>query len=660
MDQSDKSECANGNRGESSESNKVDSLNLRMDLEEEDDDEGMKQKGMSAAAAAADNQFQLQEDGGDSPRAPIFVAGRSPRYVKQSPRKGDPGTLVYEAQASHPTQHSSASPLKMSPRVQLLANDSTVSAPHNLNQPTPVVMAAGSPGGAVNPMLMSPLRFGQSPLSTSPSGGTGGGMSLEELMKSAETAANYKLMHDIATDNTFKLSPRQPLPDSLEGRIKAMMEKAFWDLLKEDLESEEPVYEQVLSLLQDIKETVLDSLLQTDNCASIAAEFRERLDLDLIRQQLQSDPASFQLTHYSTLILDTLARVCAPCRDARIAQLRNTTDTVVMLRELMKTLDLMKLDMANYLIEQSRPLLQMHSVETERRHFDALLQAHKKDKVDALHRTKEWLCRARQRLIEDPSLSDKPQSAVTSSSGSGGPTGREILHEAFMELLDWRHPIENIPETCVVDVVRVKELAWEYKTVVLSGCVLLITLNTVGLGTVVSPPTPSDSPDSSSLSTSSSSLQAQSLVDRIKSKIKDILSQSPCVSSPEEEALDGIVDQTVKCAYPSASSASTATVSSGSSAAAEKEEKLRSQLMQLTDSNHPVKKLLQRRVQRYLKTCLDSATHSNPASVPAALVPVQKELTLFTSHFLKVTSYNREVYRPHYTQIVDNMTTTLD
>ena len=46
-----------------------------MDLEEEDDDEGMKQKGMSAAAAAADNQFQLQEDGGDSPRAPIFVAG---------------------------------------------------------------------------------------------------------------------------------------------------------------------------------------------------------------------------------------------------------------------------------------------------------------------------------------------------------------------------------------------------------------------------------------------------------------------------------------------------------------------------------------------------------------------------------------------------------
>ena len=76
----------------------------------------------------------------------FLLIGRSPRYVKQSPRKGDPGTLVYEAQASHPTQHSSASPLKMSPRVQLLANDSTVSAPHNLNQPTPVVMAAGSPG----------------------------------------------------------------------------------------------------------------------------------------------------------------------------------------------------------------------------------------------------------------------------------------------------------------------------------------------------------------------------------------------------------------------------------------------------------------------------------------------------------------------------------
>ena len=43
---------------------------------------------------------------------------------------------------------------------------------------------------------------------------------------------------------------------SLEGRIKAMMEKAFWDMLRDDLESGDPTYEQALGLLAEIKEVL--------------------------------------------------------------------------------------------------------------------------------------------------------------------------------------------------------------------------------------------------------------------------------------------------------------------------------------------------------------------------------------------------------------------
>ena len=59
-------------------------------------------------------------------------------------------------------------------------------------------------------VMMSPLRFGQSPVSMSPPGGQ---QSLEELMRAAEAASNYKLAHDIATDSDFKLSPRQIDPN---------------------------------------------------------------------------------------------------------------------------------------------------------------------------------------------------------------------------------------------------------------------------------------------------------------------------------------------------------------------------------------------------------------------------------------------------------------
>ena len=40
----------------------------------------------------------------------------------------------------------------------------------------------------------------------------------------------------------------------------------------------------------------------------------------------------------------------------------------------------------------------------------------------------------------------------TGETGTAGrmPTGREILNEAFMELLDWKEPIEKYPEVCLV------------------------------------------------------------------------------------------------------------------------------------------------------------------------------------------------------------------
>ncbi len=39
-----------------------------------------------------------------------------------------------------------------------------------------------------------------------------------------------------------------------------MMEKAFWDLLREDLDSDEPSYEHALSLLAEIREVCFERL----------------------------------------------------------------------------------------------------------------------------------------------------------------------------------------------------------------------------------------------------------------------------------------------------------------------------------------------------------------------------------------------------------------
>lgn len=50
-----------------------------------------------------------------------------------------------------------------------------------------------------------------------------------------------------------------------------------------------------------------------------------------------------------------MARLCAPVRDETIRNLMRESEIVTVFRGVMETLDLMRLDMANFTIQQIRP-----------------------------------------------------------------------------------------------------------------------------------------------------------------------------------------------------------------------------------------------------------------------------------------------------------------
>ena len=50
-----------------------------------------------------------------------------------------------------------------------------------------------------------------------------------------------------------------------------------------------------------------------------------------------------------------MARLCAPVRDDTIKSFMKETDVVKVFKGVMETLDLMRLDMANFTIQQIRP-----------------------------------------------------------------------------------------------------------------------------------------------------------------------------------------------------------------------------------------------------------------------------------------------------------------
>lgn len=63
----------------------------------------------------------------------------------------------------------------------------------------------------------------------------------------------------------------------------------------------------------------------------------------------------YVLIRYSQYVLSIMARLCAPVRDETIRALMREIDVVKVFRGVMETLDLMRLDMANFTIQQIRP-----------------------------------------------------------------------------------------------------------------------------------------------------------------------------------------------------------------------------------------------------------------------------------------------------------------
>ena len=76
---------------------------------------------------------------------------------------------------------------------------------------------------------------------------------------------------------------------------------------------------------------------------------------------------------YADFIILIMARSCAPVRDENVARLSEITDVVDTFKGIMETMALMKLDMANCLLEAARKDVVAYSVEYEKERFQEFL-----------------------------------------------------------------------------------------------------------------------------------------------------------------------------------------------------------------------------------------------------------------------------------------------
>ena len=299
-------------------------------------------------------------------------------------------------------------------------------------------------------------------------------MSLSELMDAAKGVTNMYLAHEIAVDKDFRLEKingdekeETQEPTTFEAHIKKIIHQAFWDLLAEELKEEPPVYNQALSLLDEVRTGLCKILLPSQH--RIKANIMERLDLDLIKQQADNGVLDFD--SYAVYVLDLMGKLCAPVRDDEINALKEIDhkDVVKLFQGIMKTLDHMRIDMANFMIQQARPMIMSQSVEYEKIKFKEFLETQN----DGLEFTRAWLKRHAPSEEENTALQGRIEEARFKKLLTN-----RILTEALVELLEWDE-YYTMPETLAMDHKRIVDLRDQTERTSVSTAVILVTFSNI-------------------------------------------------------------------------------------------------------------------------------------------------------------------------------------
>ncbi|KAK2185731.1 hypothetical protein NP493_225g03047 [Ridgeia piscesae] len=442
-------------------------------------------------------------------------------------------------------------------------------------------------------------------------------VSFEEIMKAANGVANMALAHEIAVKNDFRFEKMSPPENSIEGQVTKIVHKAFWDSLEEKLNENPPDLSQAIQLLSEVKRNLVDLLLPQHQ--RIRTQVDEVLDLELIEQQAEHRTLDFM--YYANFVISLMAQLCAPLRDDEITHLKQLTDIVPLYREIFRVLDLMKMDMANFTLQQIRPYIQKQSVEYEANKFKQFLQTQEENGIDGLQFAKAWLERAFLKYNADAAETASSQNASATTSSPATPAA--ILNTAYMELLDWDEN-QVFPESLLMDEGRFMDLRNKTRWLALVSAILLVTYNTVGESIAgIKGFKESLKEQISILLPSTSEGDVAEMVVNVAGQINKEVQE--CLHKHDFPAMDEA-----------------------------KQSLLQGQIQSVASPDHSVHKVMKSRLMKFIQSLI-SQPQSRDVLLPPGFSAVSEELSHVCGQFLRLASHNRAVFGSYYTDIITKL-----
>mmetsp|Transcript_23312 Transcript_23312/g.58437 ORF Transcript_23312/g.58437 Transcript_23312/m.58437 type:complete len:1029 (+) Transcript_23312:225-3311(+) len=308
---------------------------------------------------------------------------------------------------------------------------------------------------------------------------------------------NEQLAHELLLDKDFRLDEKAGMSDDklVHTKIRETFERAFWESLVEDLSSVPPTYSRVLSVLTEIK-TGIEGLSQGHE---EEARIGRVVDMEAITTRLRQNQLGFKgceelIDEIVKVLLSMHDRMRSPERHKEtvdkweavratmqeaegLDQLARARATCAALELVLDRVHAIRVDTANNKLRAIAPVIREHGVEYEKSHF-----VKKLDKgTVTLDRTKTWIAHTLSELVDK-----KDPRVAVQDLAQGKPEDFEVvLYIAMVDLIadypNWGGVLRGqgdedvVPETMMLDLLRIKALNMHFHTDVVSSVILVTT-----------------------------------------------------------------------------------------------------------------------------------------------------------------------------------------
>lgn len=267
---------------------------------------------------------------------------------------------------------------------------------------------------------------------------------------------NRIVTHEIAINREYRIEE-----EALEEK-SAIMQTVFKSMRQDVASGNGNPW--VLAMAENIR-TRLQQLLKEGN--SMHTLIGEALDNDVVARELQGGAFSYE--KFFAFMAGLLPRLCAPFRDEEIKDIvenkMQTGDVVDRLQALMRGIELMQLDYANFMLQQASATLVKNAVGYETASFGQFL----KESASDLSATEQAWGEARAKVLAETARRDPENISLARNR----PTPEKIYMQMLVDVFTSLDSSVAIPETLLLDSKRIIRIRSDLLRIVTAGAILL-------------------------------------------------------------------------------------------------------------------------------------------------------------------------------------------